>query len=72
MSNTLNKKEIKQLVKLGRAIAMDLGCDGNDTALPCRSCRLEAIKNMKQYLEINGYRFMDFERYETLMAEEAK
>jgi hypothetical protein len=71
MSNTLNKKEIKQLAKLGQAIAVDLGCDANDTALPCRSCRLEAIKNMKQYLEINGYRFMDFERYETLIAEEA-
>jgi hypothetical protein len=70
--STLNKKEIKRLVKLGQAIAMDLGCDGNDTALPCRSCRFEAIKNMKEYLEINGYRFMDFERYETLIAEEVK
>ncbi len=58
--SVLSKKEIKQLAKLGQAIAMDLSCDANDTALPCRSCRFEAIKNMKQYLEINGYRFMVF------------
>jgi len=70
--NTLNKKEFKRLAELGQAIAMDLSCNANDTALPCRSCRFEAIKNMKEYLEINGYRFMDFERYETLIAEEAK
>ena len=69
--SVLSKKEIKKLAKLGQAIAMDLSCDANDISLPCRSCRFEAIKNMKQYLEINGYRFMDFERHETLIAEEA-
>ena len=55
MSDTLSNKEIDKLVKLGGDIQQDLSCDANGTGLPCRTDRLEAIKNMKRYLEIHNY-----------------
>ena len=55
MSDTLSNKEIDKLVKLGGDIQQDLSCDANGTGLPCRTARLEAIKNMKRYLEIHNY-----------------
>ena len=50
MSDTLSNKEIDKLVKLGGDIQQDLSCDANGTGLPCRTDRLEAIKNMKRQI----------------------
>ena len=62
MSDTLSNKEIDKLVKLGGDIQQDLSCDANGTGLPCRTDRLEAIKNMKRYLEIHNYTVIDKSR----------
>ena len=51
MSDTLNKKEIDQLMKLFDAIKLDL----QDTSFPTRTNRLEAVENMKKVIEIHGY-----------------
>ena len=56
MSDTLTEKDIERLVKLGGDIQQDLGCDANGTGIPCRTDRLEAVSNMKRYLEIHGYK----------------
>jgi len=56
MSDILTNKERNELVKLGTAIKMDLDCDANGTGEPCRTDRLEAVSNMKRYLEIHGYK----------------
>ena len=55
MSDTLSNKEIDKLVKLGGDIQQDLSCDANGTGLPCRTDRLDAVSNMKRYLEIHDY-----------------
>ena len=55
MSDTLSNKEIDKLVKLGGDIQQDLSCDANGTGLPCRTDRLDAVENMKRYLEIHDY-----------------
>ena len=55
MSDTLTDTDIKRLVKLGGDIQQDLGCDVNDTGLPCRTDRLSAVESMKDYLEIHDY-----------------
>ena len=54
MSDTLTDTDIKRLVKLGGDIQQDLGCDVNDTGLPCRTDRLSAVESMIEYLEIHG------------------
>ena len=59
MSNTLSNKEIDQLIDCGKAIQEDLSCDANGTGIPCRTDRLEAVSNMKRYLEIHGYKIKD-------------
>jgi len=51
MSDTLNKKEIDQLVDLFDKIKLDL----QDSSFPTRTNRLEAVSNMKRVLEIHGY-----------------
>ena len=51
----LSNKEIEKLEKLGDDIQKDLSCDANGTGLPCRTDRLEAVSNMKRYLEIHDY-----------------
>ena len=51
----LSDIEIDKLVKLGKDIQGDLSCDANGTGLPCRTDRLEAVSNMKKYIEIHGY-----------------
>ena len=52
MSDTLNKKEIDQLMKLFDAIKLDL----QDTSFPTRTNRLEAVENMAKVLEIHGWK----------------
>ena len=56
MSDTLTNQEQEDLVKLGDNIQKDLSCDANGTGLPCRTDRLEAVSNMKRYLEIHDYK----------------
>ena len=55
----LSNIEIEKLVKLGDNIQKDLSCNANGTGLPCRTDRLEAVSNMKRYLEIHGYKIKD-------------
>ena len=55
MTDTLNDKEVKRLGELGQAIQGGLSCDINDNGIPCRTDRLDAIKHMKEYLEIHNY-----------------
>tara|TARA_R110002110_G_scaffold223005_1_gene436888 strand:+ start:24 stop:212 length:189 start_codon:yes stop_codon:yes gene_type:complete len=58
MSNTLTDGEMVELVELGEAIRLDLSCDANGTGLPCRTDRLEAVKNMVRYLEIHDFKIV--------------
>ena len=51
----LTAREQEELVKLGDNIQKDLSCDANGTGLPCRTDRLDAVSNMKRYLEIHNY-----------------
>ena len=50
---TLTKKEQKQLVKLGKDIKKCLECNINNTGLPCRTDRFEAVDLMIKYLRIH-------------------
>ena len=54
MSDTLNKKEIKMLVELGKKIQLGLSCDINGQGIPCRTDRLQAVEDMKEYLSIHN------------------
>ena len=51
MSDTLNKKEVDQLLDLFNKIKLDL----QDSSFPTRTNRLEAVENMKKVLKIHGY-----------------
>ena len=51
--NRLTDKEINRLVELGADIQRCLSCDINDTGLPCRTDRFEAVDLMKKYLRIH-------------------
>ena len=51
MSDTLNKKEVDQLMDLFNKIKLDL----QDSSFPTRTNRLEAVENMKRVLKIHGY-----------------
>ena len=51
MSDTLNKKEVDQLMDLFNKIKLDL----SDSSFPTRTNRLEAVENMKRVLKIHGY-----------------
>ena len=62
MSDTLTNKEVDELVKLGKDIQAGLSCDANGTGIPCRTDRLDAVSNMKRYLEIHNYTVMDKSR----------
>ena len=55
MVDTLTNKEVDELVKLGKDIQAGLSCDANGTGEPCRTDRLDAVSNMKRYLEIHNY-----------------
>tara|TARA_B110000483_G_scaffold8096_1_gene9512 strand:- start:483 stop:659 length:177 start_codon:yes stop_codon:yes gene_type:complete len=52
MSDTLNKKEIDQLMDLFGKIKLDL----QNSSFPTRTNRLEAVENMKKVLGIHGYK----------------
>ena len=52
MSDTLNKKEIDQLMDLFNKIKLDL----QNSSFPTRTNRLEAVENMKKVIEIHGYK----------------
>jgi hypothetical protein len=52
MSDTLNKKEVEQLMDLFDKIKLDL----QGSSFPTRTNRLEAVENMKRVLEIHGYK----------------
>ena len=52
MSDTLNKKEIDQVMDLFDKIKLDL----QGSSFPTRTNRLEAVENMKRVLEIHGYK----------------
>jgi len=51
MSDTLNKKEVDQLMDLFEKIKLDL----QGSSFPTRTNRLEAVENMKRVLKIHGY-----------------
>ena len=55
MSETLNKKEVDQLMDLFNKIKLDL----SDSSFPTRTNRLEAVENMKKVLNIHGYDIKD-------------
>ena len=50
----LNAQEQEELFRLGEDIQKGLSCDANGTGIPCRTDRLDAVENMKRYLEIHG------------------
>jgi len=54
MSDTLNKKEIKRLIELGKRIQLGLSCDINGQGIPCRTDRLQAVQDMVEYLSIHN------------------
>lgn len=53
MANVLTDKEMDVLAVLGRKIIDSLSCDINDSGVPCRTHRFEAIRLMKEYLQIH-------------------
>ena len=55
MSDTLNKKEVDQLMDLFNKIKLDL----SDSSFPTRTNSLEAVENMKKVLNIHGYDIKD-------------
>ena len=57
MSDYLNKKDIDNLMKLFKAIKLDL----SDDSFPTRTNRLEAVENMKKVIEIHGYKVVEVE-----------
>ena len=56
----LNNQEQEELFRLGEDIQAGLSCDANGTGIPCRTDRLDAVSNMKRYLEIHGYVVRDW------------
>ena len=57
-SNTLTEEDLVELAELGTKIQLGLSCDANGTGMPCRTDRLEAVKNMVRYLEIHDLHFV--------------
>ena len=58
MTDTLNQKEVDQLMELFDKIRLDLS--GN--SFPSRTNRLEAVENMKKVLEIHDYSVSEYTR----------
>lgn len=56
MGNMLTDKEIKKLSLIGDNIIGCLECNINGHGIPCRTDRLEAVRLMKNYLEIHNYK----------------
>ena len=59
MTDTLNKKEIKKLIELGKKIQLGLSCDINEQGIPCRTDRLQAVSDMIEYLKIHDLRIYE-------------
>ena len=59
MSDTLNKKEIKRLIELGKSIRLCLECDINGQGIPCRTDRLASVRYMIEYLNIHNIDTID-------------
>jgi hypothetical protein len=60
--DTLNKKEIKMLNKLGKDIRLSLDLnktDLNNIGIPSRTNRLQAVKDMIEYLKIHDLRIYE-------------
>tara|TARA_R100001086_G_scaffold245497_1_gene176481 strand:+ start:493 stop:708 length:216 start_codon:yes stop_codon:yes gene_type:complete len=60
--DTLNKKEIKMLNKLGKDICLSLDLDNtdlNNIGIPSRTNRLQAVKDMIEYLKIHDLRIYE-------------
>ena len=57
MSDTLNKKEVDQLLDLFNKIKLDL----QGSSFPTRTNRLEAVENMKKVLEIHNYIISEYQ-----------
>jgi hypothetical protein len=53
--NQLTDEEVGRLVELGKDIRTSLECDINGKGLPCRTDRFEAVRDMKEYLEVHDY-----------------
>jgi hypothetical protein len=56
MSSFLSDHELKQLAELGKSIIVSLECDVNQSGVPCRTDRLEAVEKMKEYLKLHSYK----------------
>ena len=55
MSSFLSDHELKQLAELGKSIIVSLNCEINQSGVPCRTDRLEAVKYMISYLKLHNY-----------------
>ena len=51
----LTDSDMAELAELGEKIQLDLSCDVNGEGVPCRTDRLEAVKNMAEYLRLHDY-----------------
>ena len=58
MTDTLNQKEVDQLMDLFDKIRLDL----SSNSFPTRTNRLEAVENMKKVLEIHDYSVSEYTR----------
>ena len=67
MSDTLNKKEVDQLMDLFNKIKLDL----SDNSFPTRTNRLEAVENMKKVLEIHNYEISEYKPEEPKVVADA-
>ena len=56
MADTLNQKEVDQLMDLFDKIKLDL----SSNSFPTRTNRLEAVENMKKVLEIHNYQISEY------------
>ena len=56
MSSFLSDHELKQLAELGKSIIVSLNCDINQSGVPCRTDRLEAVRCMISYLKLHSYK----------------
>ena len=50
----LTDHDVKRLGELGQAILGGLSCNANGDNFPCRTDRLDAVKHMKEYLDIHN------------------
>ena len=68
----LTAQEQEELFRLGEDIQKGLSCDANGTGIPCRTDRLDAVENMKRYLEIHDYDVIAPGKYEEAEGKKSK